>query len=115
MHCTFYISYCILADDKVDPNEIDNILTEYCRLWKGVGLKLGLEAPVLNNIEADYRHQRKRFDKTLSAWMDLYQDKATWGVLELAITNANRADLGIKPLSESKTDRGASSCSELHI
>ena len=27
-------------------------------------------------------------------------DKATWGVLELAITNANRADLSYKRLEE---------------
>ncbi|XP_065902727.1 caspase-7-like isoform X2 [Dysidea avara] len=39
--------------------------------------------------------------------MDLYQDKATWGVLELAITNSNRADLGIKPLSEMPATQAA--------
>jgi len=99
--CTAALFCLHLADDKADANDVDDILTDYCRLWRGVGLKLGLQASVLGNIEDDYSRQRKRFEKTLHAWMGQYGDNATWGVLELAITNANRVDLGLKPLSES--------------
>ena len=96
-----YILTLHLAGDKADANDIEDILTDHCRLWRGVGLKLGLQASVLNNIEDDYSRIRKRFEKTLDAWMGQYGDNATWGTLELAITNANRVDLGLKPLSES--------------
>ena len=46
----------------------------------------------LDNVEADYHEQRKRFEVTLRKWMKLAGDNATWDLLELAITNANRED-----------------------
>ena len=47
---TFKCNSFYLADSTVDPDDIENILTEYCGLWRGVGLKLGLKSVVLNNI-----------------------------------------------------------------
>ena len=63
---------------------------------------MGLKSCVLENIEADNSEQRKRFEITLSNWLKLDGNNATWGVLELAISNANRENLGLKALSESK-------------
>ena len=97
-----YVNSFYLANDTVDPDDIENILTEYCGLWRGVGLKLGLKVAVLNSIEEDHHGRRKHFQKTLDAWMRQCQDEATYGALELAITNANRVELGLKKLPESK-------------
>jgi len=67
---------------------------------------LGLQSSVLDIIEADYPHdQRKRLSKTLDAWIKQDQDKATWGVLELAITNANRVELALSPLPDLNTSK----------
>ena len=71
-------------------------------MWRPIGLKLGLDTSVLNNAEADYHGQRKRFEVMLSMWMKQDGENATWGVLELAITNANREELSIEALSECK-------------
>ena len=93
------IFYCsVLGDKKADPNSFDDILTKYCIQWRGIGLKLGLEKCILDNIEADHPLQRECLEKTLDAWLKQDQDKATWGVLELAITNANRVKLALEPL-----------------
>jgi len=95
-HCLTYPT----GDDKVTPNSFGDIVTRYASLWREIGLKLGLEISVLDNIEADCPQQRKRLEKILDAWLKLDQDNATWGALELAITNANRAELGLEPLSD---------------
>ena len=63
---------------------------------------MGLKFAVLQNIECENRQQRRRFEETLHAWIYQDQDRATWGILELAITNANRAELGYGPLPMSK-------------
>ena len=91
-----------LADQIVDPVSINEILTEYCTLWKGTGLHLGLNESVLSTIESDYKEQRKCFEMTLKKWSKQDQDKAKWGVLELALTNANRAELSLEKLLECK-------------
>jgi len=48
----------------------------------------------LNKIDED-NQQKNRFQETLHAWIEQDQDNATWCILELAITNANRAVLGL--------------------
>ena len=74
-------------------------------MWREIGLKLRLENSVLDIIEVEHTQQRKRLEKTLDAWLKQNQDKATWGVLELAITNANRAELALQPLSDLDTSK----------
>ena len=90
--------------EKVDLSD-GEILTKYAGLWRGVGLNLGLKSFLLNNIEEENHLQRQRFEKTLDAWIKQDQDNATWSVLELAITNANRAVLGLKRLTKSMIKR----------
>jgi len=97
-----YYVHCLLADQIVDANGVDEICTKYSVKWRPIGLKLGLEASVLDNVEADRHEQRKRFEVTLTKWMNLAGNNATWGVLQLAITNAIRADLSLEALSECK-------------
>jgi len=92
----------LLAEQIVDANIMNEIYTEYSVMWRLIGLQLGLKSSVLDIIEAEYIELRKRFEVTLTKWMNLAGNNATWGILELAITNANRSDLSIEPLSESK-------------
>ena len=90
----------IIGNEKADPGSFDEIVTKHCILWREIGLKLGLKSSVLDIIDADNPNdQKKRLSKTLDAWIKQDQDKATWGVLELAITNANRAQLALPLLS----------------
>ena len=77
-------------------------LTKHCGYWRSIGVNLGLSNDVLNMIQRDWPTQeRERLRVTLEKWLD--QDiKATWSTLELAITNAYREELNLKPLQESK-------------
>ena len=81
--------------------ELNRFLTEYCRLWRSIGYKLGLEDAVLNNMQSDHCKHRENFTATLQKWLN--QDvKPSWNTLELAITNAKREELNLEPLKESK-------------
>ena len=77
---------------------------EYCLEWKSIGLNLGIKKAVLKVIEADHPKQhRDCFGLTLDRW--LQQDtEATWSKLELAITNANRAALGINDMLDASKE-----------
>ena len=100
----------LLADQVVDAKSLTEILTPYSRYWKQIGLELGLNASVLDNIEDDVSKQRDRFERTLEDWLKLDQQGATWGVLELAITNANRQYLQLPPLSKCKLKSSELEC-----
>ena len=70
-----------------------------------------MQSSVLDIIETDYPNdQRKHLSKTLDAWMKQDRDRATWGVLELAITNANRAELALSPLLDLNTCKDLCLC-----
>ena len=82
-------------------SELSRFLTEYCKLWRSIGYKLGLEDAVLNNIQSDCIIRRECFTVTLQKWLE--QDaKPSWNTLELTITNAQREELKLEPLKESK-------------
>ena len=80
------------------------IISDYCLEWKSIGLQLGLQwqSSVLSLIEADHRNQhRECLRMILDRWLQM-DAMATWSKLELAITNVNRDNLGIDPLTTSK-------------
>ena len=82
-------------------DELGRFLTKYCKLWKHIGYKLGLEDAVLDMIRADYPTRRDCFMATLQKWLE-QAARPTWNALELAITNAHREEKDMKPLKESK-------------
>ena len=88
----------MIANEIADAAGIDEILARYCTFWKGTGRNLGLSESVLDVIEEDNKEQRKCFEMTLKMWLWQDQEKATWGVLELAITNSIRAKLSLEKL-----------------
>ena len=80
--------------------QLNRFLTEYCKLWKSIGYKLGLEDVVLDMIQSDCPTQRERFTAVLQKWLEL-DAKPTWNTLELAITNARREELSLEALQKS--------------
>jgi len=101
-NCYILLCFTFPANQIVDENSVNEICTKYAASWRQIGLKLGLDASVLNNIEIDYHQQRNRFEETLRKWMKLAGNNATWGALELAITNANREELSLEALTKCK-------------
>ena len=91
------IFVCIFALDDQRPKlqDFESFLTDYSKYWRDTGLGLGLTSSVLDQVEADYHTQSERFRATLDKWLNV---GVTWANLELAITNANRNNLGLQPL-----------------
>ena len=90
------------GDEKPKAKDYQWILTNYCIEWMSIGLQLNLEQIVLDVILADHpNNNRECFRLTLEKWLDM-DVEATWSTLELAITNARRQKLGLKPLNASK-------------
>ena len=82
--------------------DLGQIMTEYCTQWKDIGAQLGLTPASIRVIAADNPTKtRECFRETLQKWLQM-DTKATWHTLELAITNANRENLGLPKLLSSK-------------
>ena len=79
--------------------ELNRYVTRrYAPDWYDIGIELGLELDV-NITEKDNPQQSVTcFQKTLGKW--LKTDGATWKELELALTNVNRAKLGLDPVDD---------------
>ena len=96
------MNFTYIGDKRPTAKDYQKFLTKHCLEWKAIGLQLGLEQALLNLKEADHRDQnRECLRLILDDWLQM-DEKATWSKLELAITNANRAKLGIDPLDTSK-------------
>ena len=83
--------------------ELNRILTKYCKQWKSIGLLLGLTKEALEIIELNHHHVQPNecFRDTLHQWLEI-DVNASWGTLELCITNAKREEGGYEPLDRSK-------------
>ena len=74
---------------------------KYATKWYDIGIELGLELDVLEIIKTDNPQQSVNcFQKTLDKWLKLNNDDATWKTLEVALTNVNRAKLGLDPVDD---------------
>ena len=77
------------------------VTMKYATDWYNIGIELRLELDVLDITEND--HSQKCvicFQKTLDKWLKLNTDGATWKTLEVALTNVNRAKLGLDPVDD---------------
>jgi len=97
------ISYTIHAgSQRPGSRDLQRFLTDYCKFWKDIGLQLGLKSVVLDQVASAHPMQdRECFRVTLEKWLQLNVE-VTWENLELAITNANRVNLGLQPLTTSE-------------
>ena len=76
------------------------VTRKYATDWYDIGIELGLELDV-NIIEKDNPQQSVTcFQRTLDKWLKLNTDDATWRTLEVALTNVNRAKLGLDPVDD---------------
>ena len=76
------------------------VIKEYAPEWRDIGLELDLKTTVLDIIAKDNPlNCTACFEKTLDMWLKS-NPNATWKILEVAITNARRAHLGLKPVTD---------------
>ena len=73
------------------------VVKTFATKWKDIGLELGLELPILNNIEVDCNRVANCFQIMLDKWLRSSHN-ATWDMLEIAITNVERQDLQLPPV-----------------
>lgn len=91
-----------IENESPSIEDLNRYVTEkYAIDWHDIGIELGLEIDVLDDIEKD-NHQETIicFQKTLDKWLMLNTDNATWKSLEVALTNMNRIKLGLGPVDD---------------
>ena len=75
------------------------VTTKYATDWYNIGIELEVDLCVLDNIKQNNLNQNEAcFQKTLDKWLKLNTNDATWGTLEVAVTNVNRAKLKLDPV-----------------
>ena len=85
------------------------VTSKYAADWYDIGIELGLETTTLDIIERNYPQQNVIcFRKTLDQWLKLNKDGATWRIVEVTITNVNRAKLGLDPIDDGCDNDGRS-------
>ena len=53
---------------------------------------------MVDTVGHDFHNSNDRLRRVLEKWLQLDGDNATWGRLELVITNVQRAELGLEPI-----------------
>ena len=91
----------ITDDQKPKQKDLQRFIVRYGKHWRSIGLELGLEECVLDEVTADDSGQSEWFRRILVKWIELGVE-VTWRRLELAISNANRMSLSLEPLTASK-------------
>ena len=79
------------------------VTRRYATDWYDIGIELGLERDVhiikKDNVYNPYQ-SITCFQEILYKWLNLKTDDATWKALEIALTNVNRAKLGLNPVDD---------------
>ena len=77
------------------------VTKKYASDWEDIGLELELDLNVLKIIARDNPQRTEAcLRETLNKWLTLNTDDATWRTLEVALTNVNRAKLGLNPVDD---------------
>ena len=77
------------------------VTRKYATDWEDIGIELGLDLDVLKIISRDNPLQSVVcLRETLDKWLKLNTGDATWRTLEVALTNVNRAKLGLDPVDD---------------
>jgi len=75
------------------------VIEKYANDWEDIGVELGLDLDALNINARDNPLQSVTcLRETLNKWLNSSTDDATWKTLEVALTNVNRAKLGLDPV-----------------
>ena len=75
------------------------VTKKYAADWKDIGLELNLKLDILKNIQKNNQKVEDRFEDVLDKWLKL-APKATWRMLEAALTNVRRQQLGLDPVDD---------------
>ena len=73
------------------------VTNKYAFDWKKIGIELDLQPTTLNTIRGS---DEGCFQAMIEKWLCLTGDKATWKVLEVAITNVHRQKLSLDPVDD---------------
>ena len=78
--------------------------------WRYIGIQLGLVPSLLNSIAENCANKPQGIQEclyvVLERWLLQDDSNATWSKLEHAITNAQRAELGLNPVEMSMFNLG---------
>ena len=81
------------------------VITKYATDWYTIGIELKADVHKLDIIKQDHPQQCiVCFEKTLNHWLQSNSDDVTWKTLEVALTNVNRANLGLKSVDVNGKD-----------
>ena len=99
------ITYIIVQDIPKWSDLNSRVVPHHAVRWKNIGIELGLVPSLLDIIAEDCavkpHKSQECFTAVLEKWFMLDGPKATWNKLEHAITNVQRAELGLNPLEMS--------------
>ena len=91
-------------DKKPSIRDINRYTTKYSGNWRPIGIELGLESDVLDIIKTNHPSDCKAcYQAMIEKWLKL-NGITTWKVLEVALTNVNRQDLGLDPVVDTIDD-----------
>ena len=77
------------------------VTKKYSSNWEDIGIELELDLDMLKVIAKNNPQQSDVcLRETLDKWLKLNTDGATWKTLEVALTNVNRAKLGLDPVDD---------------
>ena len=77
------------------------VTRKYASDWYDIGIELGLEPVRLEIIARNNPLENKAsLRETLGQWLELNSDDATWKTLEVALTNVNRAKIGLDSVDD---------------
>ena len=81
------------------------VITKYATDWYTIGIELKADIHKLDTIKQDHPQQSiVCFEKILNQWLQSNSDDVTWRTLEVALTNVNRANLGLKSVDVNGKD-----------
>ena len=102
MYCTTFTLLCSIENTRPTMRDLNRyVVKNYATGWYDIGIELGLELSVLKTIKRDNPQQSVDcLRETLDKWLTMNIDDATWKTLEIALTNVNRAELGLAPVDD---------------
>ena len=97
-----YYFYFVINSENERPTMRDlnrYVTTKYATDWYNIGIELYIHPDALDIIKQENPQQIVScFQNTLQQWLKINTDDTTWRTLELALTNVNRAKLGLDPV-----------------
>ena len=101
MYCATFTLLCSIEEARPTIKDLNRyVVNNYATDWYDIGIELGLALNVLKTIGKDNLQQSADCLRgTLDKWLKINTDDITWKTLEIALTNVNRAKLGLNPVN----------------